>query len=299
MSYVVEAAVGIEDKSTTVSRGWTRVEPGQCQTVVEGRIDGQRFFVHARALPAYGASPLPQSGDADLCVGQDSFAIPAATRGCTRSGQRFVRFAEVKPTETESGFKAYVAEEAEYTDEQARLAGIQRLLVLAGYDANPIDGLRGPKTDAALAQFLKERKLPAEAANSAGFFDLLLDTAQRPGTSGLTWCNDTAYRVMAAVGFDGKDSIVTRGWYRIEPGKCTRPDVDATSRLYSYAEAVDADGRAVKRGGGSLSWGGNVTLCTRVASFDFDDQQDCAARGLTATPFEAAAGGATIRFKEK
>jgi peptidoglycan hydrolase-like protein with peptidoglycan-binding domain len=50
---------------------------------------------------------------------------------------------------------AYLAEDSEYDDEQARLAGIQRLLVIAGYDAAPIDGVDGPKTQAALAAFLK------------------------------------------------------------------------------------------------------------------------------------------------
>ena len=54
---------------------------------------------------------------------------------------------------------AYLAEDSEYDDEQARLAGIQRLLVIAGYDAAPIDGVDGPKTQAALAAFLKSRGL--------------------------------------------------------------------------------------------------------------------------------------------
>jgi uncharacterized membrane protein len=34
-----------------------------------------------------------------------------------------------------------LAEEADYDDAQARLAGIQRLLVMSGYDAYPIDGV--------------------------------------------------------------------------------------------------------------------------------------------------------------
>ena len=44
-----------------------------------------------------------------------------------------------------------LAEAAEYDDTQARDAGIQRLLTAAGYDASPVDGMRGEKTDAALA----------------------------------------------------------------------------------------------------------------------------------------------------
>ena len=47
-----------------------------------------------------------------------------------------------------------LAEEADYDDAQARLAGIQRLLAIAGYDAYPIDGVQGAKTQAAIAKFL-------------------------------------------------------------------------------------------------------------------------------------------------
>ena len=53
-----------------------------------------------------------------------------------------------------------------YDDAQAQLAGIQRLLTIAGYDAYPIDGIRGANSQAALAQFIKDRHLPANAAAS-------------------------------------------------------------------------------------------------------------------------------------
>ena len=96
----------------------------------------------------------------------------------TRSGQRLARFTEVKPSETEQGLTASLAEEADYDPTQARLAGIQRLLVLAGYDANPIDGLRGKKTETALAQFLKDRKLPADAASGATFSHVLIEAVK-------------------------------------------------------------------------------------------------------------------------
>ena len=50
--------------------------------------------------------------------------------------------------------------------------------MIAGYDANPIDGLEGKKTAAALDQFLKDRRLPADAANGATFFQVLLDAVK-------------------------------------------------------------------------------------------------------------------------
>ena len=135
-----------------------------------GHAAGRNPLLHARALPVYGGSPLPQAGHADFCVGHDNFTLPA-TQSCHRGGQKIARFTAVKPTETEKGLVAYLAEEAEYNDEQARDAGIQRLLTIAGYDAGPIDGVRGEKTDAALAQFIADNKLENTAAGRADFFD--------------------------------------------------------------------------------------------------------------------------------
>jgi Predicted integral membrane protein len=80
MSYVVEAAIGLQQTGALVTRGWYRVNPGQCRATLEGKVEADRFYVHARALPAYGTSPSPQAGNADLCVGKQisSYRPPAA-----------------------------------------------------------------------------------------------------------------------------------------------------------------------------------------------------------------------------
>src|SRR5262245_47564737 len=262
-SYVVEAAIGIEDKGAAATRGWFRVDPGQCRPVMQGKVEAERVFVHTRALPVYGASPTAQAGHADLCIAEGTFLI-AGARLCTKADQRLVRFTEVKPTETEQGLVLSLAEEADYTPEQARLAGIQRLLVIAGYDANPVDGIEGKKTEAAVAQFTRDRRLPGEAAAAAAFFDTLTASLKEADGIGFAWCNETPHTVMAAFGIEEKGAVVTRGWYRIEAGKCLKPDVAGKPRrLFSFAEAVDAGGQAVRRDDKALSWGGSTTLCTR------------------------------------
>src|SRR5581483_3254374 len=134
----------------------------------------------------------------DLCVSKDNFTI-ASARSCSRQGETMARFTQVKPSETEHGLTAYLAEDAEYTDDTARDAAIQRLLVIAGYDATPIDGVRGAKTDAALLQFITDNKLGVTAAGRADFFDVLIAAAQKPPETGFAWCNETAYAVMAAL----------------------------------------------------------------------------------------------------
>lgn len=301
MSYVIEAAIGIDDKGATATRGWFRIDPAQCRVVAQGNITADRLFLHARALAVYGASPVPQGGSDSLCIAQGNFVI-AAARNC-RSGQTPATFTEVRPTLGDDGHTvAYLAESAEYDDEQARLAAIQRLLAIAGYDAAPIDGVDGPKTQTALAKFLRDRNLSAETATAPNFFETLIAAVQMPSTHGLTWCNDTPHRVMAAIGADDGRAITTRGWYRIEPGKCLHPDIaGAPKRIFSFVEAVDPDGRAIKFSGKPLVWGGSTQLCTREMKFEIGDQGDCAARGFASTGFGeiSVSGdeGRTLRLK--
>jgi uncharacterized membrane protein len=300
-SYVVETAIGVEDKGTAATRGWFRIDPGQCRAVMQGQVEAERVYVHARALAVYGASPAARTGHAELCIAEGTFLVPGA-RHCTKAGQRLVPFTEVKPTETDQGLTANLAEEGDYSAEQARLAGIQRLLVIAGYDANPIDGIEGKKTEAALAQFVKDRRLGAEASSAAAFFDTLIDAVKQADGIGFSWCNDTPHTVMAAFGIEEAGAVVTRGWYRIEPGKCLKPDMTGKPRrLYSFAEAVDGAGQVVRRADKPLAWGGATLLCTRNVKFELNDHKDCTGKGLTATGFaavELAGRGATVRFRE-
>jgi len=299
---VVEAAIGIEDKGSAATRGWFRIDPGQCRAVLQGAVEAERLYVHARALPVYGASPMAQAAHADLCIQEGAFLIAGARR-CTKGDQRLAPFTEVKPTETDQGLTASLTEADDYTGEQARLAGIQRLLGMAGYDASPIDGIEGKKTETALAQFFKDRGLPAEAAGGAGFFDTLMSAVKQGEGVGFAWCNETPHTVMAAFGVDESGGIVARGWYRIEPGKCLKPDVSGKPRrLYSYVEAVDAGGQVIRRADKPVSWGGATVLCTRNVKFELNDHKDCAGRGLTPTGFAvvdlSGRGSATVRLRE-
>jgi uncharacterized membrane protein len=299
MSYVVEAAIGIDDKAATATRGWFRIDPAACRVVAQGTLTADRILLNARALGVYGASPIPQNGGDTLCVASDNFVI-AAARQC-RGGQTPAPFTQITPTATEDGnLVAYLAEDSEYDDDQARLAGIQRLLVIAGYDAAPIDGVDGPKTQAALAAFLKSRGLTPDIVQAPNFFATMIDAVQSPSSVGLTWCNDTPHKIMAAVGTDDGKTVISRGWYRIEPGKCLHPDVTGQPRqIFSFAEAVDADNRAIRFRDKPLNWGGGTQLCTRESKFEINEQGDCGARGLAATGFAAvdmSSGGKTLRF---
>jgi uncharacterized membrane protein len=262
MSYVVEAAIGIDDKSATATRGWFRIDPAACRVVLQGALTADRILLNARALGVYGASPIPQNGSDTLCIAPDNFVI-AAARQC-RGNQTPAPFTQITPTRTDDGnMVAYLAEDSEYDDEQARLAGIQRLLVIAGYDAAPIDGVDGPKTQGALSAFLKSRGLAADIVQSQNFFTTMIEAVQKPSSSGLTWCNDTPHRIMAAVATD------------------------------------DGENRSIKYKDKPLNWGGPKQLCTRESKFEVSEQGDCGTRGLAAigfAPVDMSSGGKTLRF---
>jgi len=299
MSYVVDAAIGIDGKAATATRGWFRIDPAACRVVVQGTLSADRILLNARVLGVYGASPIPQNGGDTLCVASDNFVI-AAARQC-RAGQTPAPFTQVTPTQAEDGnLVAYLAEDSEYDDDQARLAGIQRLLVIGGYDAAPIDGVDGPKTQAALTAFLKTHGLSPDIVQSANFFTTMIDAVQSPSSTGLTWCNDTPHKIMAAVATDDGKTVVSRGWYGIEPGKCLHPDLTGQPRqVFSFAEAVDAENRTVRYRDRPLNWGGSTQLCTRESKFETNEQGDCTSRGFAATGFAAvdmSSGGRTLRF---
>ncbi|MGE0564394.1 MAG: DUF1036 domain-containing protein [Pseudolabrys sp.] len=297
-SYVVDAALAFERRASFATRGWFRVDPGQCRKVIETPLEADSLYLHARTAKLYGTAPLPQAGHVDLCVRDGDFEI-ANARSCPST----VRFTAISPAATDKGPTATLAEEADYDFTQARLAGIQRLLTIAGYDAYPIDGVQGSKTNAALNKFLTEQALPAGSPTGEKFFDVLLKAAASPQGSGFSWCNEVRYPVMAALGIVEMGTIVTRGWYRIEPGECLRPDIRGTPlKVYSYAEAVDGNGIAIKTDGKTLSWGGEIALCTRDGKFELAEHKDCAGRGLTESMFAAvdlaAQPAVTVRFKE-
>lgn len=299
-SYRVEAAIGLEKRANVDTRGWFRVDPGACRKVVDGPLDADMVYVHARTPAVYGNAPLPQASHAELCVRDGDFAI-ANARGCPLNQQ--ARFTAARPSDTPNGPTVNLAEEADYDDTQARLAGVQRLLTIAGFDATPIDGVQGAKTQGAVAKFLAAHKLAADVVAKPEFFDALFAAASNPEGAGFSWCNDTKYVVMAALGVVEMGAIVTRGWYRVAIGQCLRPDLHGDPRrLYSYAEAVDGNGRTIMRGDAPLAWGGNVPLCTRDGKFELADHKDCATRGLNTAGFAVIDTGSqpstTIRFKE-
>ena len=301
-SFAAEAALGVESGGAQATRGWFRVDPGQCRVVLHGKIEADRLYVHARALAVYGPVKPLNAAQIELCVGQGDFLVAGAH--CRSAGEKIVPFAEVRPRDVEGTPTVLLAEPADYAADQARLAAVQRLLALAGYGVEPIDGLTGPRTDTALAAFLRERGLASDAAASPAFLDLLIDAVRENASRGLLWCNETTHTVMAALGVDEPNAVAARGWWRVEPGACVRPDLPSrgAQQVYSFAEAIDESGVPIENAGRALQWGGAAQFCTRNTKFEIREHGRCEARGLSPRGFAVieitARMGTTIRFRE-
>ena len=119
---------------------------------------------------------------------------------------------------------------------------------------------------------LKDRRLPADTANGPAFFQAMLDAVKAADGVGFSWCNETPHAVMAALGVDENGAVTTRGWYRVDAGKCVKPDVPAKlAKLYSFAEAVDKEGQALKRE--KNSGVGGATRSNRDVRFEIEERR--------------------------
>jgi uncharacterized membrane protein len=301
-SVVTEAAIGLIVQDAAATRGWFRLDPGQCRAILQSAEMPGKLYLHTRQLGEPAGADLDQSAQISLCVGATDFLI-AGAQVCRQPGGRLAAFAEVKPTVVDGIAVLFLSEESDYDLPQARRAGIQRLLTRMGYDPGPVDGLDGPKTEAALRAFTADRNLPSDASAQADFFDRLLAALREGEGPGFAWCNETGRRVMASLGTDRDGRIVTRGWFRIEAGACLKPPLEGSpARVYSFAEAVDGDGQPAQRDGRPITFGGDVPGCVRPTEFEIAGADDCAAHGATLARFLAISFDgrrrAAVRFRE-
>ena len=51
----MEAAIGLEKRANVATRGWFRLDPGQCRQVMDGPLDADMVYLHTRTPPVYGA----------------------------------------------------------------------------------------------------------------------------------------------------------------------------------------------------------------------------------------------------
>lgn len=300
--YVLDAALAIETGGATATQGWFRILPGACESVLAGGVTGERFFLHARTPAIYGERPEATDVSRMFCVRPDDFLLPGA-QSCAAGLGQLAPFTEVTADFSGEDAVSTLTDGAGLSNEEARRAALRRLLALAGYPPGTGDGARAAaQTRAALDLFRADHGLGADSRDER-LFDALIRAAEASRrATGLTLCNATAHRVLAAYGADDGRAVITRGWYDLAAGACAQVSRAplAVRRLFVHAEAVDPGGRSIVRGGAPLIWAGEARLCTGSLRFEIAEQGDCAARGLEAVGFYSVetdgAAGWTVRI---
>jgi uncharacterized membrane protein len=77
--------------------------------------------------------------------------------------------------------------------------------------------------------------------------------------------------VNVAIGYRSESTLVTEGWWYIEPQACVAIVEGRLRSQFYYIYAVDD-----VRGG---AWTGNVPMCTQDLAFTIRGVEDCVARG--------------------
>lgn len=278
-SFVLEAATGRPDGRSIVVQGWTRLRPGECRVAVNAPLARGTHYLYARTSSAHRGGRRQWGGDAPLCVDpSDSFQIENPPQ-CEPQGLEERRFRRVQINKRDS-WRTSFAEATQYTAARARQAGLQRLLMDAGYDLT--EGRRGadPRRIAqAIAQFRATAHLAANATESQLIDALEVAARRRAGQVGLTLCNRTRARLWTAIARRRGEGWESRGWWPLAPNACVRTidEVLIQERYYVYAAMETPEGERLLASG--------EPFCTSPARFAILGRTRCDERFYRTTLF--------------
>lgn len=309
-SYVLEGAIGVHLDEAPVetatpaaakdatalagggkwqSKGWTRILPGDCQSIISGTLTKGDYYVFARSIAAHQGPTKYFSGNARFCTLPDRFEI-TGRENCALRGYNahdFIRVAVKSTGDWTTTFR----EPRDYSLKQAQIAGAQRLLKDNGLRLPKIDGYAAKNTRRAVEAFQRTTNIAVTGDIDDDLIDELIKGAvKEQAKSGLNLCNKTPYLVWAAIGVGmGKDDDeISSGWIRVPPKACTKAikdKLDRNTAYYVYAEATDDKGGPVWRGSKRLYWHGKEAFCTKTTRFEIRGRDACAARGYDERAF--------------
>lgn len=278
-SYIVYGAVGYESGTQMLTRGWTRVVPGECATALEGRLDQPAYFLYARSSRAHSGPARAWGGRIRLCAKETNFAIdvPVGAARCGSDDAFLMPFASLATGHKASWTTTLTGTNHFGTDAAARGAGIARLLADIGYRVGL--GSSAVSDAGALADFRARLRLPPKAGD-AQLFDALETEAQKTvAPEGYAVCNDGQVELWAAIALHEHGADVTRGWWDVPPGACAKilSNALAFDTVYLLAES--------RRNGKLVS--GPTKFCVASVAFEHPGNIRCAGRGTTLAGFAA------------
>ncbi len=297
-SYVLEAATGRPDGRAIVVQGWTRLRPGDCRASVGAPLARGTHYLYARTSAAHRGGRRQWVGDATLCVDpSSSFQIENPPQ-CATMGLEERRFRRVQINKRDT-WRTSFSEATPYTASRARAAGLQRLLLDAGYEIRTGRGGADPR---AIAQSIAQFRAAARLAPNASEDQLIdaLETAARRRSDqvGLTLCNRTRGRVWTAIARRRGEGWESRGWWQLASGGCVRTlDESLIQDVYYVYAALDSDE------GPRLLAAGGEAFCTSPARFAVLGRENCDTRYYDTSVFTPISArnrdGLVVDFEER
>ena len=278
-SYVLEAAVGYEASTQMLTRGWTRILPGDCNVALQGPLSASEYFLYARTSRAHTGPQHDWGGRIRLCAKDSNFAIdvPVGAMRCGSDDAFLVPFASVLTghkaewTTTLAGTLHYASPDA------ARAAGIARLLADIGYKLVP--GATARATGHALAEFRARMRLPDKASNSDLFDALETEALKSAAPAGYTICNDGKFELWAAIALASSRVSVSRGWWDVPPGTCAKALTQPLSFDTVFLHATRKENPKLVIG--------LQNFCVADVAFEIYGNTRCTGQGLSEAGFAA------------
>jgi len=98
-----------------------------------------------------------------------------------------------------------------------------------------------------------------------------------PAAADFRLCNNTASRVVIALGYKDAEGWTTEGWWNVSSRSCETLLKGALVARFYYIYALDYD-----RGG---EWSGQAFMCSRDKEFTIKGTENCLARGFDRTGY--------------
>lgn len=296
-SYEIQVALGMRLPSGYwATRGWWPIPSGECKAVIKGKLTQSSFYTFAKSSFAHAGPIRMWGGSQSLCTGKTQFEAQSDGSNQCGPGLESQGFAKVE-TGGKPSWITFLTESPGYkSNEQARIAGLQRLLADLGRYTGNIDGVVNPKFSESLAQARTEFGIPVTDDVGTLYVKLHNEASKSQALVGLTFCNRTQDVVWAALARETQGKKVSQGWWKLQSGQCEKVIRDRlTDRLY-YAFAEHA-GESPQQ-----PWHGQSYFCTRKQVFEIEGAEDCQGRGFDKTGFlQIDAGGnpsVTFEFRK-
>jgi uncharacterized membrane protein len=278
-SYILEAAAGYEAGTQMLTRGWTRVLPGDCSVALEGSLAAPEYFLYARTSRAHSGPSHNWGGQIRLCAKESNFAIdvPVGATRCGSDDAFLMPFASVA-TGHKANWTATLTGTSHFANPAAaRGAGIARLLGDVGYKVGP--GSNARTAADALAQFRARMRLPANATDTDVLDALQTEALKTAAPTGYIVCNDSPTELWAAIALKSPRNGVSRGWWDVPSGACAKVLTQQLTFDTVYLHAT--------RKGNPKLVSGNQNFCVADVAFEIYGNTRCTGRGLSEQGFAA------------